>query len=199
VADADVELDLPAASLQCFPILRDLLSRATELSAGGSVLIPPALPEIVALRNWICNEVARQSAGLAPTPWIEGETDKVESAPIDAVTLDAIRGSDLALVAADASNRIVAVSGAAAELLGWAAGDLEGRRLVVLIPPRLRNRHVAGFTRNLLDGSTRIIGEDVVVPALRRDGSEFAVSLRIERLADPATWALYVATLSPVG
>jgi hypothetical protein len=36
------------------------------------------------------------------------------------------------------------------------------------------------------------------MPALRRDGTEVDVELLIERRPDPATRALFVATLTPV-
>jgi len=149
------------------------------------------------LRNWVCDEVARQSVGLAPVPWTPLPLEEVGPAAASAETLDAVRDSTHALVAADASNRIVAVSGAAADLLGWPASELEGRRLVTVIPVRFRDRHVAGFTRYLLDGSGPIVGRPVNVPALRRDGSEIDIELLIERRPDEATRALFVATLTP--
>ena len=61
----------------------------------------------------------------------------------------------------------------------------------------MRDRHVAGFTRHLLDGTAALIGHTVTVPALRRDGTEIEVELLIERRPDPATRALFVATLTP--
>src|SRR4051794_35509328 len=197
VATADVPLDIAASAVPWFPILRDLLARATALASAGRLLTPPSLPEIVALRNWVCEEVARQSVGLRPVPWTPLPLEEVGPAAASAETLDAVRGSTHALVAADASNRIVAVSGPAADLLGWPASELEGRRLVTIIPARFRDRHVAGFTRYLLDGSGPIVGRPVNVPALRRDGSEVDIELIIERRPDEATRALFVATLTP--
>jgi PAS domain S-box-containing protein len=43
----------------------------------------------------------------------------------------------------------VAVTASLAESLGWAVEDLIGRRVVVLVPPELREAHIAGFTRHL--------------------------------------------------
>ena len=194
---ADVSVAIAVEAVPWFPILRDLLARATALASAGRLLTPSSLPEIVALRNWVCDEVARQSVGLPPVPWTPLPLEEVGPAAASAETLDAVRGSTHALVAADASNRIVAVSGAAADLLGWPASELEGRRLVTVIPVRFRDRHVAGFTRYLLDGSGPIVGRPVNVPALRRDGSEIDVELLIERRPDEATRALFVATLTP--
>lgn len=198
VASADVPLDIDTSAVPWFPILREQLSRATAMSVAGQLLVPPSLPEIVAVRNWMCDEVARQAAGLSPTPWVQLEGDEPPVAYLSTEVLDEVRDAKTALVAADAANRIVAVSASAAELLGWeSAADLEGRRLVTIIPRRLRDRHIAGFTRHLVDGSSRIIGTPVQVPALRHDGSEVEVELLIERRSHSGTRGLFVATLAP--
>jgi PAS domain S-box-containing protein len=197
VATADVPMAIAADAIPWFPILRDLLARATALSRSGRLLTPPSLPEIIALRNWICEEVARQAAGLRSRPFEPLAVEETGPAAASAEALTAVRDSAHALVAADASNRIVAVSEAAKQLLGWENGGLEGRRLVTIIPERLRDRHVAGFTRYLLDGTSTLMGHAVAVPALRRDGTEVEVDLLIERRPDPATRALFVATLTP--
>src|SRR3954469_15856557 len=193
---ADVSVVIAADAVPWFPILRDLLARATALSSAGRLLTPPSLPEIVALRNWVCEEVARQSVGLPPVPWTALPLEEVGPAAASAESLDAVRSSTHALIAADASNRIVAVSAAAAELLGWSDGELEGRRLVTVIPERFRDRHVAGFPRHLLDGSGPLVGQTVNVCALWRDGSEIEVGLLIERRPDATIRALFVATLT---
>jgi len=194
VATADVPLDIANDAVAWLPVLRDLLARATAMAMSGKLLTPPSLPEIVALRNWVCDEVARQHAGLAPQAWTELHMEESAPAAASPEALAAVRHSAAALVAADSSNRIVAVSAAAAALLGWEPGRLEGRRLVAIIPPRLRDRHIAGFTKHLLDGSGSIVGRPVRLPALRRDGTEIELTVLIERRPDPAARALFVAT-----
>src|SRR4051794_6155799 len=196
---ADVPLAIGLDAVPWFPILRDVLARATQVSSAGRLLTPPSLPEVVALRNWVCEEVARQAVGLPPEPWTGLPLEESGPAAASAESLDAVRSAPHALIAADASNRIVAVSTAAAELLGWDDRELEGRRLMAIIPPRYRDRHVAGFTRYLLDGTGPIVGQRIDVPALRRDGSEIEIGLLVERRPDDATRALFVATLTPLG
>lgn len=198
VATADVTLHVAAEAVPWFPILRDMLRRAAEMSEAGQLLVPPTLPEMRALCDWICDEVARQSAGLPPQPWSGIRSDDAAPTTASAEALASVRAATAALVAADRANRILAVSTSAADLLGWTPADLEGRRLVTIIPARLRDRHIAAFTRHLLDGSRTIMGRPVEVPALRRDGSEVSVTLLIDRLQDPQTRALFVATLTPV-
>jgi PAS domain S-box-containing protein len=196
VTTADVDLRLDREAVGWFPILRDLLRRATTMAVNGELLVAPSLPEIVALRNWICDEVARQSAGLPPTAWSGLNVDETAPAKASPAALARVATATHALVAADVANRIVAVSSAAAELLGWDARQLVGRRLVTIIPPRLRDRHVAGFTRHLIDGTSRILGTMIRVPALRADGTEVEITLLIERLADPDSRGLFVATIA---
>jgi PAS domain S-box-containing protein len=197
VSTADVYLEVASDATSWFPILREMLTSANAMAQAGETLTPQSLPELVALRNWICDEIARQSAGLPPTPWAELDVDDGPPLVVSAATLDAVRAAATAQIAADATNRIVAISASAGELLGWTGAELEGRRLVAIIPPRLRDRHVAGFTRQLLDRTSTILGRPVEVPALCRDGSEVMVTLLIERRPDPATRALFVATLTP--
>jgi PAS domain S-box-containing protein len=88
------------------------------------------------------------------------------------------------------------VSPAAAALLGWEPADLEGRRLVSIVPPRLRDKHIAGFTRHLLDGHTTVLGHPYTTQALHRDGTEIEITLVVERRPDPLTRALFIARLA---
>jgi len=197
VLSADIELELPAESVPWFPVLRDVLARATVLAVAGKLLTPPSLPEIMAVRRWVCDEIARQSLGLAPTPWVDQADEQPRPVAASESSLDDIRRSPLAQIAADAANRIVAVSATAAELLGWAPEELEGQRLVMIMPTRLRDRHVAGFSRYLLEGTSRILGQPTAVPALRKDRKEILVELLIERRVEKDARGLFVATLTP--
>ena len=84
-----------------------------------------------------------------------------------------------AVVAADEANRIVYVNPAAEALFGWAAEDLIGQPLTVIQPPRLRRAHTAAFSRYMDTGASKLLGRQVRVPALRRDGTEVEVELSI--------------------
>src|SRR5688500_19341427 len=52
-----------------------------------------------------------------------------------------------AVIIADTAGRILYVNPAADRMLGAAAGELIGRPLVEIIPPRLRPAHLAGWAR----------------------------------------------------
>jgi hypothetical protein len=59
----------------------------------------------------------------------------------------------------------------------------------------MRDKHIAAFTRYLLDGRSAILGREYATHALHRDGTEVPVTLIVERRTDPATRALFVARL----
>jgi PAS domain S-box-containing protein len=100
------------------------------------------------------------------------------------------------VVAADDVNRIIAVSPAARELLGWGE-DLVGRRIVAVVPERYREAHIAAFTLHVLTGERRILDREVSVPVLRRDGSEVPVWLTVRRESSADGHAVFLATMRP--
>lgn len=100
-----------------------------------------------------------------------------------------------AVIAADDMDLVVAVSRGALDLLGYAREELVGRRLIELIPRRLRQAHLAGFTLYLLTGRGPLLDRPVVVPAVRRDGTEAWVELSVEARRVAQGRSLFVATL----
>jgi len=175
-----VDLQVPADSVAHFAILDSAVDDALEMARDGVLLTPPTQPEIQSFRIWVCQQVHEQVAGRAPTPWTgdgEHRASLFSTLVWDATT---VQSSVEALVAVDDGNRIVALSRAACDLLGYDDSDeLVGRRLLSLIPERLRQAHIAGFTLYFLDGRQPLLERPAVMPALRRDGSEVLVELRI--------------------
>lgn len=196
VATTDVTMSIDGDAVPYFPILRELLGQATAMSAAGRLLVPPSLPELAAVRRWVCDEIARQSAGLPPTPWVDFDAEIDAPLEVSPQTLAEIRHATGSVMAVDASNRLIAVSEEAAALLGYTPAELEGRRLVTIIPQRMRDKHIAAFTRYLLDGRSEILGSEYATHALHRAGHEIPVTLVVERRSDPATRALFVARIS---
>ncbi len=195
---ADLVLHLRPDAPGHFAEFDTLVEHMVSLAHRGLTLAPPTQPEIRLLRAWICGEVRSQSAGGPPRPWpgLPSEMPPPEASPVgwDA---SAVRSATEAVVAADDANRIVAASPAALELLGW-DDDLIGRRIATVIPARLREQHVASFTMHVLTGETRIIGREVTVPALRRDGSEVTIVLAVRRESGGGGRAVFTATMRPV-
>ncbi|MFD0545250.1 PAS domain S-box protein [Streptomyces mexicanus] len=90
----------------------------------------------------------------------------------------------------------MAANPAASELLGWRPGELVGRRITVIVPEHLRERHVAAFTSLLLTGQSHILGRPVTVPALHRDGSLVEIGLLIQTQEASDGRSVFVARLS---
>ncbi|MGZ4438473.1 MAG: ATP-binding protein [Nocardioidaceae bacterium] len=176
-----LRVPVPLSSVPHFETLDRTIDAALELTERGLVLTPPTQPEIRWFRRWLCDEVRRQAAGDEPRPWhvelLAAEEPRVEVPGWDRASIAAAKTG---LIAADESNRILAVSPPAARLLGYAPDGPEGLvglRLVDIIPERFRQAHVAGFTMYLLVGRRPLVDRRVTVPALHCDGSEVLVDL----------------------
>jgi PAS domain S-box-containing protein len=183
--------------------LQDALDGAERLAVADRLLIRPGLPEIIAVRDWVCDTLIAQLAGVDPTPWPGADqehftvrvNDRASTAPTWDVSL--VRDADRGVVAADEANRIVAVSRPLADALGWDVDDLVGRRVVALIPHALREAHVAGFSRHLTTGRTNLLGVPLQLPVLHRDGHEIACEFLIEHAPGTGTRAVYLAWITP--
>ncbi len=196
----DLSMQLSPRLTDSFVQLKRVLRVAFELAVNGSLLVRPAPPEVVALREWLCDEVARQSAGGPPTSWPATDltTNWLEQMPPAQFDVIQVTTSEEAVVAADDTNRILAVSSSAAALLGWEAERLVGQRITVLVPARLREAHVAGFVHFLLTGKRALTEHPIVLPALRADGSEVSIRLFIDPLGTDAGRTVFLAHFEPV-
>ena len=188
VSAEEVVLTIPASSIPHFVTLADLLRRAIREAQAGNFLGPPTQPEIEEMREWICSEVARQTSGtVTATPWV-ARTD-VRATHADraklAATYSSLAATGETLLATDESSIIVAVSASALRLLGYdRAEDLLGRRVLVVVPERYHQAHIAGTTLHATNGRDVLLGVPLVVPMTRQDGTEVPVSLEVcpERL-----------------
>ena len=181
VSQASLTLHLDAQCIHDFHLLNWALSQAWDMAQAGKLLTPPMQPELWMLRQWICGEVVGQSTGDAPRPWSLDSTALIPptSPPVTWDTRT-VTESQTALVAADDTNAVVAVSRPALQLLGYDSPDtLIGRRLVTIIPARYHQAHLAGFSMHLSVDRSPLLGRTVTVPALRRDGSEVMVDLTV--------------------
>lgn len=179
------------------PWTRRSAPRSRWPRAGGSS--PPTQPEVQALRAWLCGQVARQAEGAAPRPWVLEVELPHRSARPPARDLDAVRQTGTAVVVADDEDLIVAASPAALSVLGYDdPQELVGQRLVAVIPERYGQAHLAGFTLHALTGRATLLGHPVVVPALRRRGTEVDVEMTIRRDRAGDGRTVFVAELVPV-
>lgn len=179
VAALDVDCSFePSSGAEALQRLA-LVNEADRLATEGKLLLPPALPELAACRRWLLGEVIRQHEGDAPQPWVAGPTERVDGVALPEDLRAQLAAMEGGVLGADAANRIVYASDEAAALLGWEAGELVGHRLTTIVPPELRERHLAGYTRFQITAEPVLIGKPVTVPALCRDGSTVEVELLI--------------------
>jgi PAS domain S-box-containing protein len=198
-AHEDLQLTFPAGAGQAARDRMALVDVADGLARAGELLSAAALPEVGVCRHWLHSQIAEQELGVAPGPWtlpepLEPSRSAAQLAP---EVIAAVLAATDATVVADDANRIILVNPAAAELLGWEAGSLEGQRLTLIIPPELREAHLAGFSRLQLTGEPRLLDRSVEVPALRRDGTRVPVQLTISRLRGLHDRGAFRAVLRP--
>ncbi|HUQ19206.1 MAG TPA: PAS domain S-box protein [Gemmatimonadaceae bacterium] len=94
---------------------------------------------------------------------------------------DAVLRSTLdAIVAIDAAGNITEFNRAGEATFGYKRADVLGKPLhEMIIPERYRAAHLNGLNRFLETGQTRVIGQRLELPAMRKDGSEFLAELSI--------------------
>ncbi|MER7829456.1 SpoIIE family protein phosphatase [Streptomyces sp. NPDC095602] len=191
-------LAVPADAGPAVETLSRVLDVAEQAAREERLLALPALPRSRVFHTWLFDEITGQLTGTHPTAWTVVPRDPgagpAEPAPWDAAHVQASR---VPTIAADEQNRIIAVNGPAADLLGWHADDLVGLPLPTLIPEHLRERHIAAFTSLLLSGQPRILGRSVPLPALHRDGRLVPVRLFIQTQETADGRTVFVAQMSP--
>jgi PAS domain S-box-containing protein len=100
-----------------------------------------------------------------------------------------------AVIAIDATGRVLTFNSAAEQTFGYRAEDALGQDVAqLIIPPSLRARHYAAFARHLETGGQTILNRRVELTGMRADGSEFPVELTVTRvpLEGPPTFAAYL-------
>ncbi len=194
---ADLQVALPPAAGDTSLERLRLIDVADGLARQGRLLIRPPVPEIGACRHWLYTQVHEQMSGIAAQPW--RLPDLLQPARAGAVLfaeeVASLQATAVATIVADDANQIIFVNDAAGELLGWDSDALVGQRLTIIIPPALRERHLAGFSRLQLTGEPTLLGRPVDVPALRRDGSEVPVVLTISAVKGHAGRQAFRASL----
>ena len=183
-----VQLLLPVAAVPHFAVLDRLLTQAVRAARAGHLLGPPTQPEIVEMREWLCGQVSSQLGGAAPVPWVP-RTDVRDLHPGDVTQSRMQRdfgASELAALAANDSGVIVAVTPGLVDVLGYDdPAALLGRRLLVVVPARFHQAHIAGTTMHATNGRDVLLDRWVTVPVVRADLSEIEVQLNVTtRLMD---------------
>jgi PAS domain S-box-containing protein len=181
VTAAELRVDVPVSSVPHFATLDAVLARAVQAANAGEFLGPPTQPEISEMRSWLCTEVTRQASGQQPPqPW---RTRTDVRAPVAGGEDLLERYAELTeaghdVIVADEASVIVAVSPSVARFLGYGdTGDLLGRRIILVVPQRYHQAHIAGTTLNATNGRDKLLDTRLTVPVVRADGTEVAIGL----------------------
>ncbi len=194
-AHVDVSFVVTSRDKADFQLLWNVLEDAERLAHLALLLTRPTLPELRELRRWWITEVCSQAGGNSPTQWRYVDMVQERHPATHEIDLSWVLTTDEAVLVGDESNHIIGVSESAATALGWKVDDLVGQRLMAVIPPSLRESHVAGFTRHLVTGRAHIMRKEVPISALHKDGRELAVLLHLDRHAQGKT-TYFVATVT---
>ncbi len=89
-----------------------------------------------------------------------------------------------AVVFADRTGVIRLWNSGAETLFGYAAGEVVGQTLDLIIPERLRPRHWDGYHKVMATGVTRYGRELLATPAIRKDGRRISIEFSITLLKE---------------
>jgi PAS domain S-box-containing protein len=168
-----------AAGLLAFELLRPGLEGA--LGPVPALLLGLAgVGGAVAAAGWFVRRGAPGAAAPAADPVRLETHEKAER--MRAIVATATEG----IVTIDERGTIETFNGSAERMFGWAAADVIGRNVAMLMPPPYRDEH-DGYIRRYLDtGQARVIGIGREVAGRRRDGSVFPIDLSVgEGFAGP--------------
>jgi PAS domain S-box-containing protein len=104
----------------------------------------------------------------------------------DAALARLVRDLADAVVVADSRGRIAVWNASAERIFGWTSDEALGQSLELIIPPRFRERHWAGFDRTMTTGETSYATTLLEVPALHRDGRTLSIAFTVTLLRSTA-------------
>src|SRR3989475_2456339 len=84
-----------------------------------------------------------------------------------------------AIVSADKRGHITYFNPGAERIFGYAARDVIGKPLTLLMPQRFHDAHRQGLARFLSTGEARVVGRTVELVGQRKEGTEFPLELSL--------------------
>jgi PAS domain S-box-containing protein len=98
---------------------------------------------------------------------------------IEAKYRDLLESTPDGIVIANSTGRIVLANSQAEKLFGYAAGELRGQPIEVLLPKRLRESHVGHRSSYFDQPRTRTMGAGLELYGVRKDDVEFPVEISL--------------------
>jgi PAS domain S-box-containing protein len=88
-----------------------------------------------------------------------------------------------AFIQMDEGGHVIGWNPQSEAIFGWSRDEVVGRPLGdLIVPERHRARHKAGLAHFLKTGQSAILGKRIEIDALRRDGTEIKVELKVTAL-----------------
>jgi PAS domain S-box-containing protein len=104
-----------------------------------------------------------------------------------------------AQIVVDVDGRVVSWDAESARLLGYPADEVVGRLLAeTVVPARYQDQLNSGLADFRTTGTVRSLGNRLQVDALRKDGAEIPVDLRLTKLSDKPLTLLVLIDHRPV-
>ena len=97
-----------------------------------------------------------------------------------------VKESADAIVVTDPAGIIRLWNDGAARIFGFAAAEVMGQSLDVIIPEKLRERHWKGYFQTMATGYTRYGDKLLSVPGTHRDGQRLSIEFSVALLRDDA-------------
>ncbi len=107
-----------------------------------------------------------------------------EAAPGAAWFEAIVAQAPVSIILADREGAIVVWNRASEVLFGYAASEVLGKSLDVIIPEHLRAAHWAGFDKSLATGATKYAGRVMTTRATHKDGGKLYVDFSFELLKE---------------
>jgi PAS domain S-box-containing protein len=129
----------------------------------------------------IAESVSRQIAGAIANLQLSQQREFALSALGESESLfrALLQYAPNGLVVTDATGRIVLVNEQTDSLFGYSAGELEGQKVDILVPSRLRGGHPAHREGYMHQPTSRTMGSALDLVALRNDGTEIPVDISL--------------------
>jgi PAS domain S-box-containing protein len=103
----------------------------------------------------------------------------------EATALAFIASAAEGILIVDEDGRIVVANGQIEEMFGYAQRELSGQPMEMLLPERLRGRHVGHRADYVAEPRVRPMGRGLDLAGRRRDGTEFPVEISLSYMRTP--------------
>jgi two-component system CheB/CheR fusion protein len=84
-----------------------------------------------------------------------------------------------AMIISDHEGKITIINAQTEKVFGYSRGELIGKTIEILIPPRFRGDHAEHRRNFLAESDVRTMGSDREILALRKDGTEFPIEITL--------------------